>query len=121
MLPVGRIRGEVYLYALNTMLYLAGNYIKKCGLNKNLKGLKNDYIRGFLTGLRQKFEKQVQEKCYALALVKDALVVQAIENKRLRKGRKSQYVTGGSRAAWSAGYEDGRSFDENRKVIEGKA
>lgn len=109
---------EVFIYALNTMLYLAGEYVKR---EKERhwynRGLKNDYLTGFIAGLNAKFKEQVESNGYALVLVKDALVVQAVEDKKLRKGRGSQHITGGSHGAWTAGYKDGKSFNEKKKMI----
>ncbi len=115
------IAREVFHYALTAMLYLADEYVK-CHKDVNwmrfdARGIKNDYITGFLSGLRDKYREQVESKGYALILVKDALVVKAMEKKKLKKRRDNNHVTSGSSLAFDAGYEDGRSFDEKRKMI----
>ncbi|TEB15149.1 hypothetical protein Psfp_02325 [Pelotomaculum sp. FP] len=110
------IAKEVFLYALATMVHLASEYAKRWRAS-GLRGIKNDYMKGFLNGLRDKFKKQVESKDYALVLVKDALVVKAVEDKKLKKARVSRIATGESASAWQAGYFDGRNFDEKRKMI----
>ncbi|MDF9408503.1 hypothetical protein L7E55_09055 [Pelotomaculum isophthalicicum JI] len=79
---------------------------------------KNDYIIGFLNGLRDKFKEQVESKGYALVLVKDALVVKAVEDKKLKSGRTSRIVMAGSTGAREAGYREGRKFNEKRKMLQ---
>lgn len=111
------IAKEVYLYALSTMIYLAGEYVKRS--RKQIvkgNGLKNDYIIGFINGLKDKFKEQIESKGYALVLVKDALVVQTVNDKKLRK-QKSKFTTSGVSDARITGYKDGRSFDEKRMMI----
>ncbi|AEG58983.1 hypothetical protein Desru_0699 [Desulforamulus ruminis DSM 2154] len=114
------IAKEIYLYALTTMLYLATNYVKE-NRNKIIritsKQLKNDYMIGFLNGLKKRFEEQVESKGYALILAKDALVVQAVEEKNLIKKKGSKIVIAGSLDARQTGYRDGRNFNENKKMI----
>lgn len=116
------IAREIYFYALNTMLYLANEYVKTHRRGQvtdswSIRGIKNDYISGFINGLQDKFKKQVENKDYSLILVKDALVVQAVNNKKLKKGRKNQHISAGSFSAFNAGYKDGHLFDENQKLI----
>lgn len=112
------IAREVYLYALSVMLFLANEYLKK--LKDQMaykKGIKNDYILGFIYGLERKFKSQVEAKSYALILVKDPLVEEAVNKKNLKNARNSYFVSGGSTTAFDAGYNDGMLFDENRKMI----
>lgn len=113
------IAKEVYLYALNTMLCLAREYIlrEKTHHYRYNRGLKNDYLNGFITGLRAKYKEQVESKGYALALVKDELVVQAVKAKKFKKSLRSNLILGLSRSAYETGYKDGRSFDDNKKMI----
>ncbi|WP_031516812.1 DUF2786 domain-containing protein [Desulfofalx alkaliphila] len=112
------IATEVYHYALNTMLYLSTDYVKRYQEQTiSNQRLKNDYYIGFLKGLGDKFKAQVETKGYALVLVKDALVIQAVNDKKLTKGQSSKIVIGGSSDARDAGYRDGRSFDEKHKRI----
>lgn len=109
---------KVYLYALKTMVFLANDYVKKNSLGMSSKGIKNDYLFGFLRGLKEKFEAQVESKGYALILIKDALVDQAVDQKRLRKRKANPVIIAGASDAREAGYQDGRAFDGNRKMIQ---
>ena len=81
------------------------------------RGIKNDYITGFLRGLRDKYKEQVESKGYALVLVKDDVVVKAVEKKKLKKRLKDNLVSSGLPGPFEAGYKDGRSFDERRKMV----
>ena len=110
---------EILNYAVNTIKYQSEAFCqryKRPGFN--VSGIKNDWIRGFLKGLEDKFKEQVKSKGYAIILVKDALVVKAVENKRLRKGQKSKVTTGRNAEANAAGYREGKGFQGERKRID---
>ena len=110
---------EVLNYAVDTIKYQSEAYCqryKRPGFN--VTGIKNDWIRGFLKGLEDKFKEQVKSKGYAIILVKDALAIRAVENKGLRKGQKSKVTTGRSTEAREAGYREGKGFQGERKRID---
>ncbi|EHQ88314.1 DUF2786 domain-containing protein [Desulfosporosinus youngiae] len=73
-------------------------------------GMKNDYMSGWIQGLKDKFKEQVDKCNWGLILVKDALVTQEYETMNLKKGRASSIVISGSSSARSAGYRDGKNF-----------
>ncbi|WP_231702770.1 DUF2786 domain-containing protein [Desulfocucumis palustris] len=111
------IAAEVFLYAHRTMLYFAEEFVKNYRLRvSRIKGLKNDYFVGFISGLEDKFKEQVASNNYALVLVKDSLVVKAFNDLDLYD-LKTRFVTSDSVVAKETGYRDGRSFDEKRKMI----
>jgi len=73
-------------------------------------GLRNDYMGGWIQGLRDRFKQQIVESNWGLVLVKDALVIQEYENMKLKKGSHSSIASSGSSSARSTGYKDGKSF-----------
>lgn len=110
---------EVFNYAVIAVDHCAKAYIKKHKTpGVDGKHLKNDYIIGFLGGLRDKFKEQVASKCLSLVLVKDALVIKAVEDKKLCKGAKSKIKVERDDAARQAGYRDGMNFDSDRRMIQ---
>lgn len=73
-------------------------------------GMKNDYMSGWIQGLKDKFKEQVEKCNWGLVLVKDALVTKEYENMNLKKGRASSITISGSSSARSSGYRDGKDF-----------
>ena len=74
---------------------------------KNIgSGMKNDYLRGFIAGLKQNFTNQVSTK--ALVLVKDALVIQEFAKLKPRKSITSKINRNGNNAAYGQGFSDGK-------------
>ena len=109
---------EVFTYAINTVETCAKNYTakyKRPGLNTT--GIKNDYITGFINGLRDKFKEQVESKGFALMLVKDDAVIERIEKKGLRKGQGSTHRVNRDQEARQAGYQQGRNFNNPSRMI----
>ena len=75
------------------------------GKSKVKASAKNDYMFGFIDGLKQKFVEQVTEK--ALVLVKDALVTQEFNTLKLGKSSGRINLTGND-SARQQGERDGR-------------
>lgn len=114
-----KIAKEVYLYAVESIKYHSKQYIKKHkgDFKGDTMALKNDYISGFLAGLKDKFKEQVSKMELSLVLVKDAVVVKAVEEKKLKKGRSHNYNIGQDEYARAAGYRQGKNFDHNTRLI----
>lgn len=83
------------------------------GLTVDATGMKNDYINGFLTGLREKFKEQVQKEGWGLIIVKDTDVVEAYNElqKSFTKGSSSTAKGSGDAHARMSGYKAGKSFN----------
>ena len=110
---------EVFSYAVVVIRHLSSQYVKAAFYRDQGKArIKNDYIIGFLEGLRVKFAAQVSSKCLSLMLVKDDAVVKAADNKKLKKDRRSRICAARDADAIAAGYRDGEEFDPERKMIE---
>ncbi|MBP2664961.1 MAG: hypothetical protein H6Q71_2909 [Firmicutes bacterium] len=71
----------------------------------------NDFIRGFISGLDEKFKQQVEKQQWGLVLVKDEAVETYYEELQLGKARDRSVSSANSRAAYQAGYEKGRYFE----------
>ena len=80
--------------------------------------IKNDYMRGFISGVREAFDKQVKEK--AIVLVKDALVVRYQNNLGLRAAPRNIKGSMGDAHASSSGYNDGRSIRGGSRITSGQ-
>ena len=70
--------------------------------------VKNDYIVGYLDGLKSKFEKQVAE--YQLVITTHALVQQDYNDMDLKNGTRSQRITVKDAHATTSGFVQGLSF-----------
>jgi Protein of unknown function (DUF2786) len=117
------IAEAVYKYAETIVDKLAKSYVGKLyRQGKSTSGVRNEYILGFLTGLRDKFEEQVAQNNWGLVLVTDALVEQHYSDKKLRKGSSGGIQPGfsGNAEARAEGYNQGKNFADSssRKGIE---
>jgi hypothetical protein len=106
---------HVYLFALQQIDVLSRRYVKaykaRCYGSVNSAGIKNDYISGFICGLRDKFRKQVESNQWALAIQSDEEVRAAKKRKITGKKAKTRIHSAGSTEAKAAGYKQGKSFE----------
>lgn len=107
---------EVYKYAIEAIYKYATSYIQKLYREKKQsKGMRNEFITGFIHGLKEAFKKQVECNNYAMVLVKDPVVVQAVQAKNLvmykPTGIKPKFS--GSEEARVKGFEKGKEFGSN--------
>lgn len=113
------IAKNVYAYAVIVIEQLSKEYAKANKIpGVDSRRIKNTYIFGFLDGLRDRFAEQVNSECFALILVKDDAVIEAVENKDLSKGRKRKVFVYRDQNAAAVGYRDGKSFNPNKKMIQ---
>jgi hypothetical protein len=101
---------QVLLYAIEVLKSSFKKYVRKNSDRLFKKGIKNQYIIGFLDGLKDKFAEQVKNNGWGLVLVKDPIVNKTIEDLKLEKGGKSTVITNGSESDRKNGYNDGRNF-----------
>jgi len=112
------IATEIYNCAVRTVEHQSKMYVKLNKKNGKSAGLKNDFIIGWLSGLEDKFKKQVESvKEYGLILVKDALVVAEVEKMKLRTGQRSKITANRDADARNAGYKQGNNFNGSSKMI----
>jgi Protein of unknown function (DUF2786) len=108
---------SVYQYAEKILDTLATRYVQKQYREKKpTKGVRNKYISGFLDGLDHKFKEQVEKNNWGLMIITDALVEQAIEDKKLRKASNSgiQPRFSDNQEAYDTGYEQGQDFGDSQ-------
>jgi hypothetical protein len=82
-----------------------------------VKGVKQDFIIGFLRGLREKFKEQTaSNESYALVVVVSKEVREEYEDfsKGFGKVSMPSMVVHGSREAREAGYQEGKNFSTNQ-------
>ncbi|MED4572828.1 DUF2786 domain-containing protein [Brevibacillus agri] len=112
---------EIFKFACEAIKYHLSKYrqeLKESGYWKaEITYLVNDYLRGYLHGLDQKFKEQVEKNNWGLVLVKDALVVQERESMKMKKAKPIGASFGGDHGAYERGFTDGKSFDSSKKMI----
>ena len=104
---------EVFNYAIDIANKKALQFTRKIrDRGENTKGIRNDFLLGFLNGIEAKFQEQVQsDATLALAIVVPKEVTDYVENNlTLRKGRASRVTALGNAEAKSEGYHAGKSF-----------
>ncbi|WP_026701640.1 DUF2786 domain-containing protein [Salibacterium aidingense] len=119
---------EMYLLAYEAITLLSKNFIdgyyKENDIERtqyNTLSIKNSYINGFLSGLEEKFEEQIEQiKAEENALM--VLVPKEVEDKF------EEEITGKSKSfkipsiseiqAYQTGYEDGNKIDYTRSTID---
>lgn len=102
-----------YEFACDAIKYGANQFVKELKKMKHISSvtaIKNDYMVGWLNGLKDQFKEQVNQNNWGLVLVKDALVVKEYENMSFNKGRSSHISSSRNSDARNSGYRDGKGF-----------
>lgn len=108
---------QIYLYAVETISYNCRKYVSdKKRIVISTKGMKNQYILGFMDGLREKFAEQVKNNQWGLILVKDPIVDEKVKSLNLGKYKNHTINTNGNEQDRYNGYKDGKNFN----IISGK-
>lgn len=113
---------KMYDYAVKWVDKSACKYATKMRNTQGIvKGVKQDYILGFLKGLQSKFEEQVKSnESYALVVVTPKAVTEEFQTLTLKNVKCSSSMScHGSQQARQAGYNDGKNFSTN--LIGGKS
>lgn len=117
------IAKTVYDFALPWLTKNSANYATRMRNTKGIvKGVKQDYILGFLKGLEEQYKAQVERetaenKSYALVLTVPTAVTDAYGNLGLvTKTHSGRMNVHGSTEARNAGYRDGLTYG---RAIEG--
>lgn len=104
----------VYRYAVRQAAWLADVYVreykKRAGVS-TATGVKNDFLDGFISGVRDKFREQVEKNGWGLIVVCDVAVTQATEKEAIGKIHGSKIRVSGSAEAKAAGYRNGKQFE----------
>jgi len=109
----------VFKYATKSIISNSDKFVKKAKSNNVYKkGIKNAYISGYLTGLRDKYREQVENNNWGLVLVKDPLVKEELNKFNLRKGAPIRAKMTNDNNAKNSGYRDGKSFSSPMGSLE---
>ena len=105
---------ELFEFAVVWLAKTSAKYATMMRNKHNItKGVKQDYIVGFLAGLRDKFKAQVASK-YALVVVVPQSVKEEYSKISLKKANFSHTIrVHGSKQARDDGYQSGRTFQTN--------
>jgi hypothetical protein len=105
---------EVFAFATKYLSHYSSKYIekhrKKWWDASHSKKVKNDYVKGFLIGLRDKFKEQVEKNDWGLILAKDNAVTKVFKELNMRSASKTHAQSAGDNNAKSAGYHQGKKF-----------
>lgn len=107
---------SMYDYAYKWLNKSACNYATRMRNTQGIvKGVKQDYILGFLSGLTSKFNEQIKSnESYAMVVVTPKEVNDEFQKMKLKTVKLSDSVRcHGSQQALQAGYNDGRNFSTN--------
>ena len=101
---------EVFAYAIKIIDYNSKKYADEHRELGRYAGIKNQYILGFLAGLKAKFNEQVKQNNWGLIVVKDALVVAKHSSLHLGKCNHSRAKIDSNDIARNDGYIHGKQF-----------
>lgn len=115
------IARQVFKYAEDSIEMFSIRYLNERGIEGiSLRTkMRNDYIEGFLSGLRHKFREQVEKNDWGLILVKDDAVIEHYEKKKFKSDAGSSASFSGDSHAFSSGYDEGKRMDPNKKALKG--
>lgn len=103
---------SVYNYATDVLdkgMHKLRRTYRKQGLST--EGISGDYAQGFIQGIRDKFNEQVEENGWALVLVKPEAVISKVNEISSGKSSsvKSRLTQRGNAEIYAAGYKSGKS------------
>lgn len=114
---------EVFKFASRSIEYHVKEFVNELkGYGEKVTaGHKNEYILGYLNGLRDKFKEQVESNSWTVALVKDEIVLKEYDDIKARLGlkssRRSNVSLAGDKDARQQGYNKGKQFEYGRKSL----
>jgi hypothetical protein len=111
---------ELFDFAVNVLEKSVRKYLREQrrerGDDFNSTGVRNDYIIGFIDGLRAKFKEQVEELCLTPMLVKDNEVIAEHDRMRFRRSSSSSIQRGFDSGAYSSGHREGKSLSKHSRI-----
>jgi hypothetical protein len=108
-----RICKAVFEFAVTSIKFHSDHYIKQRGVSGDRNttiAIKNDFVAGYLQGLKDKFKEQIERENLSVILIKDSLVVREYESYNMKKGGKISARSSGDSEAKEKGYKEGRKF-----------
>lgn len=106
------IAAAVFKHAERSIMYHAREYIRKMGRrikSENKNKFKNEFIKGYLDGLAQKFKKQVEGEGWGLVIVKDALILETTAHMTKYTLQLPNEVSDGANA-YQKGFDRGHGY-----------
>ena len=110
----------MYQYAVRYADWASHIYVEQCKRMRGpikTTGIKNDFLSGFLSGLQEKFQKQVKQNNWQLVVVSDEAVKNAKEKDTNGKVHRRAVQFDRDAGALSAGYQRGSQFEPVKGVI----
>lgn len=101
-----------YFKTLDMIKFKRQNRDKKYG-----KGDENDYINGYLKGLKEKLAEQKAKKEFALVLVTPQEVKDRAKERGLISKKARPVKSAGNKDAFNKGYKRGKAFEYGSKTI----
>lgn len=109
-----QICNTVYQYAVERTDTLVHSFVRQYRIQHpqySSAGLKNTWLKGFISGLKDKFREQVEANGWGLMVVADAMTVEAKEAEAIGKTRGSTILVSNVQEVHVAGYREGRRFE----------
>ncbi|WJJ55373.1 hypothetical protein QB910_000129 [Dabrowskivirus KKP3916] len=114
---------DIFKFAVSSISYNSKAFIREwrkqwaswAPERNNVKGVTNDWIRGFLEGLKTSFHDQVEKNNWGIVLSKDVLVEEEYKSMDLRKARAGRIGFNNDNEAFGAGFENGKNFNNSRE------
>jgi hypothetical protein len=109
---------ETFVFAVNAAETLWQQYRHEAGLvglgKAYVTGCRNDYMDGFVAGMKRKFTENVTER--GLIIVKDQLVTEAFSKMHLRSATRYKGSTSGNAGSYRQGERDGYSSRRGKYI-----
>lgn len=105
------IAKQIYIYAIKIISKNCKEYILQNSKNLSTKkGMKNQYIIGYLDGLKDKFAEQIKNNSWGLIIVKDPMVDNIFKDLNIKHGKRHSFCINGNEQDRNNGYRDGKNF-----------
>jgi len=112
---------EVYCFACECVRYHSQAFLNRKEIRRKWKrkhAFKNDYIRGYLSGLQDHFYNQLANEGLLPALIKPQTVQAEFDKMKVVVEGSSFSNYADSIEAQRAGYRDGKRFNQNRTALD---
>jgi hypothetical protein len=77
----------------------------------------NDYAKGFIHGLKAKFQEQIKQHDWGIVLVRDTAVEKYMEQMDIQPAKKAAAPFYNS-SVYDEGYQDGRNFEQSSGYLD---
>lgn len=111
---------EMYRLVVDAIKFYTNRYIKMNGISggrANTMQEKNDYMKGFINGLENKFDEQISDQEWGLVLVISEEVERKYDEVVTGKALPINVPKTRSHESYLHGYEDGHGIDYKKETI----